>query len=200
MTGASDSTSSSWLEAVRRFEDPAWERLSSLYGPLVYGMGRARGLREVDARDLTQEVFRKVADRIQSFQRDPNDGSFRGWLKTIARNEITDRFRRLAREPQALGGTDAQRFIREVPAREHEETDSETGADDFSRQDVLNRALELVKGSLDRQTWQAFWQTTVLGRPVQDVAEELGVTKWAVYKAKKRVLKRIQDEFGDLID
>lgn len=163
-------------------------------------MARACGLREIDARDLTQEVFRKVADRIQSFQRDSDGGSFRGWLKTIARNEITDHYRRLTREAQALGGTDAQRLIQELPAKEQVGVDTETGPDDFSKQDVLKTALELVKENLDRQTWQAFWQTTVLGRSVQDVAEELGVTKWAIYKAKKRVLERIQSEFGDLID
>jgi RNA polymerase sigma-70 factor (ECF subfamily) len=127
-------------------------------------------------------------------------GTFRGWLKTIARNEIHDYYRRRQHEPQALGGTDGQRFIQELPAGEPDVPEPEAEARDFSHQDVLNRALELVRDNLDRLTWQAFWQTTVLGRSVQDVADELGVTKWAVYKAKQRVLKQIQDAFGDLLD
>ena len=41
---------------------------------------------------------------------------------------------------------------------------------------------------------------TVEGRLPADAAAALGTTPGAVYIAKSRVLKRLRDEFGDLIE
>ena len=60
--------------------------------------------------------------------------------------------------------------------------------------------MELVRAGVEDRTWQAFWRVTVDGRPVADVADELGMTALAVYKAKYRVLRRIREELGDLLE
>jgi RNA polymerase sigma-70 factor, ECF subfamily len=44
-----------------------------------------------------------------------------------------------------------------------------------------------------------FWRTTVEDRAPVDLAAELGVTPAAVRKAKSRVLRRLKEEFGELI-
>jgi len=49
-------------------------------------------------------------------------------------------------------------------------------------------------------TWQACWETVVGGRPVAQVAAELGISPNAVYLAKARVLGRLRQELHDVVD
>jgi RNA polymerase sigma-70 factor (ECF subfamily) len=69
----------------------------------------------------------------------------------------------------------------------------------FSRT-LLHRALELVRLEFEDRTWQAFWWVTVEGQAVADVAGDLGMSRNAVYIARSRILPRLHQEFGDLID
>ena len=41
---------------------------------------------------------------------------------------------------------------------------------------------------------------STVDRPARDVAEKLGISVNSVYIAKSRILKRLHDEFGELID
>jgi RNA polymerase sigma-70 factor (ECF subfamily) len=43
-----------------------------------------------------------------------------------------------------------------------------------------------------------FWETTVEGRDPAHVAEEMGVSRWAVYKARARVLQRLQTQMSGM--
>ncbi len=63
-----------------------------------------------------------------------------------------------------------------------------------SRNFVLARALELVRGEFEVTTWQAFWRTTVDGQNPADVGRELGLSAGAVRQAKYRVLRRLRQE------
>jgi RNA polymerase sigma-70 factor (ECF subfamily) len=65
---------------------------------------------------------------------------------------------------------------------------------------IYRRALDLVRAEFENRTWEAFWNTTVDGRPPRDVAADLGMTVLAVYKAKSRVLRRLRQELGGLVD
>ena len=57
----SSSTSRSLLDKLRADDAAAWERLVSLYAPLVLYWCRRLGLQETDAADVFQEVFLAVA-------------------------------------------------------------------------------------------------------------------------------------------
>jgi RNA polymerase sigma-70 factor (ECF subfamily) len=57
-----------------------------------------------------------------------------------------------------------------------------------------------VRDEFEERTWQAFWLTAVEGRPADDVAADLGVSAAAVRKAKSRVLHRLKEELGELLD
>jgi RNA polymerase sigma-70 factor (ECF subfamily) len=59
--------------------------------------------------------------------------------------------------------------------------------------------LELIQTEFEDRTWKAFWQVAVEGRPPAEVAAELGMTVGAVYIAKSRVLKRLRQEFADIM-
>jgi RNA polymerase sigma-70 factor, ECF subfamily len=188
-------TSLTLLDRLRGREPEAWERLVRLYGPLVLYWGRRAGLGEADAADVLQDVFRSVAGAIGRFRRDDESGTFRGWLWAIARNKLRDHFRAAARQPAAAGGTDAQDRFRQVPDAEPDST-----PDSAPSRALLHRALEAVRAGFEDRTWQAFWRTAVDGRPPADVAAELGLGLASVYQARSRVLRRLRDELGGLLD
>ena len=81
------------------------------YGATVH---RIPGTRE-DTADVFQEVFHAVARHLGDFRRDQPGASFRGWLRVITRNKIRDHFRDRAGAPAPVGGSDAQRFLSELP-------------------------------------------------------------------------------------
>src|SRR5678810_1480276 len=65
----------------------AWQEFVNLYGPVIYGFARKRGLQDADAADLMQDVLRSVSGAIGRLDYDRNQGTFRGWLFTISRNK-----------------------------------------------------------------------------------------------------------------
>jgi RNA polymerase sigma-70 factor, ECF subfamily len=193
---SSVATSRSLLERARADDSAAWERLVGLYAPLVFGWCRRWGLPEQDAADAMQEVFQAVVAHLAGFRSGREGGTFRGWLRTIAHNKVQDHFRRAGREPRAVGGSDAQERLAQVPGPEAPGSDAGAAPEDRA---LFLRALELLRGDFEERTWQAFWRTTVDGRPPRDVADELGMSAGAVRVAKSRVLHRLREELGDLL-
>ena len=195
--GTVSSISSSLLERIKANDADAWHRLAHLYTPMVYGWARQSELQPADASDLAQEVFQSVATNIASFRREKPSDSFRGWLWTITRNKVRDHFRSLAKQPEATGGSEALRRINEIP---ESPPDDSTSGQKKPTADLARRALEMMKTDFEEQTWRAFWRTTVEDESPADVATDMGVTVWTVYKARSRVLQRLREEFGDLLD
>jgi RNA polymerase sigma-70 factor (ECF subfamily) len=191
-----EATSPSLLARAQDNQPAAWEKLVDLYAPLVYHWCRRCDLSPEDTADVFQEVFRSVAAHLGGFRRDRAGDTFRGWLRTITRNKIRDHFRRRQEQPQAAGGTDAQLRILAVPEPLAEDDPSEA---DLVHQQV-RRSLEELRGEFEQRTWQAFWQVQMEGRSTEDVAAELGMTAAAVRKAKYRVLRRLREALGDLLD
>jgi RNA polymerase sigma-70 factor (ECF subfamily) len=162
----------------------------------VFQWCRAWDLREQDAADVFQEVFQAVVTHIADFRKERQGDTFRGWLRTITRNKVHDHFRRRGREPEGVGGTEAQGRLAEVPALPAPEEDSSVA--EAQERGLYRRALELIQQEFADRTWQAFWQTAVEGRPAADVAAELSMSPGAVRVAKSRVLQRLREELGDV--
>lgn len=190
------STSVSLIERARCMDPDAWERLCYVYGPLVYRWGRRAGLQDSDAADIGQEVFRTVAGRIGGFDHRPHVGTFRGWLRMITRNKIGDHLRRAGDAPHVLGGSTArQRWADLVDPVAEALSDSSVAAPDDQNL-LFHRALDLLRGEFEVNTWRAFWLSAVEERPTDEIAETLGLTRQAVRQAKYRVLRRLRVELG----
>jgi RNA polymerase sigma-70 factor (ECF subfamily) len=65
---------------------------------------------------------------------------------------------------------------------------------------LVRRALALIRFEFEPRTWQAFWSTTIQQQPPADVAAELGMKLPAVYQARHRVVVRLRQELGGLLD
>ncbi len=196
--GESDwsTTSKSLLRRAKTADPTAWEQLTRLYGPVVYDWARRSGLQPDDAADVMQNVFQTLTSRLHQFERRTTTDSFRGWLYTITKNKIRDYFRAKQGRAQALGGTAAHEMWQRLPETPPDEKTSD-GKSEVSG--VRQRALELLSGKFANKTWQAFYRTAVQGDTPQDVADDLGISVWAVYKARSRVLTKLRVEFGDLL-
>jgi RNA polymerase sigma-70 factor (ECF subfamily) len=157
--------------------------------------GRA-GVTGQDADDISQEVFQAVITSLESFRRDKVGDTFRGWLRGITRFKVLDHFRRRQGQAEAEGGTDARRKLEQIASEGWSE--EEDSPEDLKS--LYWRALELVRGEFEERTWQAFWRAAVDNQAVNDIALDMGVTPSAVRKAKSRVLHRLRQELGDLVD
>jgi RNA polymerase sigma-70 factor (ECF subfamily) len=187
--------SSSLLVRVRSKDQAAWERLVRLYTPLVYRWCRQNGLQAADAADVGQEVFQAVARKIGDFRRDSPRDSFRGWLRVITRNKLTDYRRSLHARAVAAGGTEAEALLRQT-AEDLPPPDPDSDAEELDL--LVRKTVELIRGEFEDRTWRAFWGMAIDGRPAADVASELGISANAVYLAKGRVLRRLREELAGL--
>lgn len=198
----SSSTSVSLLERAKARQDDAWTKIAELYGPEEYRWVRCRGLQVNDAKDLVQEVFKSVFVALPNFRRDQPGQTFRGWLRTITRNKLNDHFRRVQAHPVTLGDHEAlDRLSDRSGAFPPIFCADEEDADDASADGrLVRRALGFLRVEFTSNVWQAFWGVAIEGRSPGDVAASLGISRNAVYQYKARVLQRLQQEFGDLLD
>ncbi len=83
-------TSHSLIARVKDLADgTAWTEFLGIYRPVVYRLGRKRGMQDADAQDVTQRVFLSVSQAIDGWEPGPNGPPFRAWLVTVTRNAIT---------------------------------------------------------------------------------------------------------------
>jgi RNA polymerase sigma-70 factor (ECF subfamily) len=192
-----DSTETSLIVRVQQNDADAWRRLTQLYGPMIYGWGRRAGLQPDDAADIMQTVFVALTHRINRFQRRSSRDSFRGWLWTVTRNKVNDHYRHLQAQAAGRGGTDAQNMMQAL-AESPPSSASVEGQQEINS--LWRRAIQLVQGEFEGRTWIAFWRTAVEGDAPKDVAADMKISVWAVYKARTRVLQRLREEFQGLLE
>jgi RNA polymerase sigma-70 factor (ECF subfamily) len=167
----------------------AWSEFVDLYAPLLYRLARRHGLQDADAADLTQDVLRAVVHALPRLAYDPARGSFRGWLFTVARNQVRKFANARRRQPQGSGSNGAAELLRQQPAPEEE-----AAWEQEYRERLFEWAAERSREHFRPATWQAFWLTYVEGKEPRTVGESLGMSVGAVYIARNRVLARIREQ------
>lgn len=168
----------------------AWREFVDLYGPVVYGFARKRGLQDADAADLMQDVMRSVSAAIGRLDYDRNQGTFRGWLFTITRNKIFNFLSARRIRPQGSGDSSTNRMLAAHPDAND---GSETWELEYQRR-LASMAMERIKGEFQENTWRAFVLTAVEGLAAADAGKQVGLSPGAIYVAKSRVLARLKEE------
>ena len=74
----------------------------------------------------------------------------------------------------ATGGSDLQAMLDMLPAAEGPES---VEFDRELRRALFHRAAEQVRGEVQPATWQAFWETGVVGTSPADAAKKLGMAR-----------------------
>lgn len=193
-----NTTSLGLLERVKQASPASaeWRRFRDIYEPMIRRWLKRLPHRANDVDDLTQEVFVVLFRELHSFER-RRDGSFRAWLRQITVNRVFAFRKTRGKELLAMGGPETEGLLAQLA-----DPTSELAWQwdrDHDRH-VFQKLLAVVEGDFAPSTWHAFTRFAVEGQPVAQVAEELGITESAVVQAKFRVLKRLREEAGDLLD
>ncbi len=77
-------------------EQGAWDELVKLYTKRVYAICYRFTSSDLEAQDLTQDVFLRVFKTLGSFR--AGEGSFTVWLTRLTRNLLVDHYRRTKNE------------------------------------------------------------------------------------------------------
>jgi RNA polymerase sigma factor (sigma-70 family) len=182
-----------------RIRDPrdaeSWKLFVELYTPRVVGYCRLRGLQDADAADVTQEVMALLARSMHAFQYSPERGRFRDWLGTVTRNQVNRFWTRQRAGGAPAGGDALPDALANLAAVD---SDAEWTAE-FNAQ-ILRAALDRVRPLFGPSTWQAFASVWLENKTAATTATEMGITLHAVYVAKAKILKRLEEEVLELAE
>lgn len=193
-----NTTSLSLLDRLKQAKPDAaeWRRLQDLYLPLLrHWLSRLPGLHD-EIEDLTQEVLVALFRELPQFER-RRDGSFRAWLRQITVNRMWAFCKARRKQPHAGSSSEIEDLLMQL----------EDSRSDLARQwdrdhdtHVFQKLLALVQADFAPSTWQAFTRFALEGQAAARVAEEMSMSISAVVQAKARVLKRLREEAGDLME
>jgi RNA polymerase sigma-70 factor (ECF subfamily) len=192
-----DLTQQSLLIQVREGQPQAWQRFHEIYRPFIEHWLRSLSVPHQDVADLAQDVLVTILEQLPTFQHSGNPGAFRAWLRTVSINRARLFWRGQTHEPSALGGST---FLNAL----HELKDPDSGMTaqwnrDYQRH-VVNALLAGVAQEFEPATVEAFRRLALEDETPVHVAEVMGMTVGALYVAKSRVLRRLRDLAGDMLD
>ena len=193
---------------LQHLKDPAdhasWDRFHRTYRGLIHGVARRAGLNETEADEVVQNTLIAVARKMPEFRYDPAKDSFKGWLLQITRWRIADQFRKRA-------GTGTGSAIK-VPRHDEEATGTATVDripdpagpalaaiwDEEWEKHLLNTALARIKRQANPAHYEIYHLHVILGKPVSEVKQALGVNTGQVYIATHRVGALVKKEMKKL--
>lgn len=182
-------TQATLLERLRDGEAVmAWEDFFQRYWRLIYTTARARGCRDHTAEEIVQEVMLTVFQNRDVFRYDPKRGRFRDWLRTVARNAVAEHRRGPSERVRARGGDSEDRSPEPV-----EESRPDAAWEAAFEQSMLAALLDVVRREVAPETYQAFELLALAELSGRQVAKLTGLSRNAVYLARKRVLRRLQE-------
>jgi RNA polymerase sigma-70 factor (ECF subfamily) len=182
-------TSATLLSQLRDGTRPlAWDEFFQRYWPLIYGFARRRGCSDDTAEDVVQDVMLKIFERRDVFRYDASRGRFRDWLGAVVRNQVAEYRRRPSERARVLAGEDAAEC-----AKETEESQPDALWERAFESAILMALMDVVRREADPRDYLAFELTTLAGVAPAGVAAVTGLSRNAVYKARRRVLKRLRD-------
>jgi RNA polymerase sigma-70 factor (ECF subfamily) len=173
----------------------AWVEFVTLYEPVIYRILRQHGLQDADARDVMQELLLAVSRSVERWNPSKECGTFRGWLRRVARNLVINWLEQRGRRAVAAGGSSLQAMLDMLPATDLQDT---VEFDRELRRALFHRAAEQVRGEVHQETWQAFWETAIAENSPAETAKKLGMTIGAVRVAKCRVLARLRAAVSEM--
>ncbi len=191
-------TSLGLLDRLKRAGPDAadWHRLKDVYLPLIRSwLSGVPGLGD-EADDLAQEVLVVLVRELPSFER-RRQGSFRAWLRQVTVNRVRGYWKGRRKQARAGLGDEGEHVLAQLEDR-HSDLSRQWDRDHDKH--VLQKLLAVVRPDFDPQTWQAFTRFALDGLSAADVARELTVSESAVVQAKSRVLKRLREEAGEMLD
>jgi RNA polymerase sigma factor (sigma-70 family) len=180
-------------------QQDAWREFFNTYWRLLYDVARKAGLDDQHAQDAVQETLVSVASELPGFRYDAKVGTFKSWLRTIARRRIADQLRkRYARkEGEHVDGSLTQ-IQEEIEGTRPNTPLLDALWDDQWRTHLMSAAMERIKRSVRSSHYQLFELTVLKGCPLGDVAKSFGVSLAMAYVIRHRVGRLVRKEIERL--
>ena len=190
--GMSTVTQTSLLVGLQKSSnDEVWSEFCTRYQPLLIAVSRRMGLAEQDALDASQDTLLAFSEGFLKGQYDRSKGRLRAWLFSIAVKKIRDIQRRNGRDLAMVEPADKSRLLNGQP---DEHRFNEIWESEWERR-LLQVCMENVRRHVEAVTVKAFELFVLQEWPADKVAAELGLTRNAVFKAKRRVLTRMRETY-----
>ena len=191
------STSVSLLDRLARSGDNSdWQKLLVIYRPFIEHVVRGYPALASHADDVAQEVLMVLMRELPVFQRQ-RTGSFRAWLRNVTVNQLRTAMRKVKRS-HPLG--DFASSLEQVESLADPASMASKRWDEEHDRAVMQKVIELVRPTVQAQTWLAFERYVIADEPPSKVASELGISLNSVLLAKSRVLRRMREEAKGLVD
>ncbi len=164
--------------------DATWQEFVSRYANLLKRWCRQWGVGASDIDDVVQDTLIAVVSSLPKFEH-RGTGSFRGWMKTIARRCFAQLVHHYTRNPASSAAK-----IEEIDVACEKLVDS---FDQEAQRELFDLSAAAVKERVALSTWQAFEMTAIQGLAGAEVAEKLGLEIANVYVARGRVQRMISE-------
>ncbi|MBM3788953.1 MAG: sigma-70 family RNA polymerase sigma factor [Acidobacteria bacterium] len=158
------------VERCLEGDDTAWEAIVSMYAKRVYNLSYRYTGRRQEAEDLTQEIFIRVFQNLNSFRSDI--GSFQSWILKVGRNLIIDHYRQTRRYQHSAGSEEMETL--------RLEDDRSPNPHRLVEQDEASRFLRDGLRSLAPELKEAIVLRDLEGMPYQDIADLLSIPEGTV--------------------
>ncbi|MBL8860769.1 MAG: RNA polymerase sigma factor [Planctomycetes bacterium] len=191
-------TTSTVLARLQRFDDrDAWAAFVDRFRLPIQRFARQQGLSEADSEDVAQETLLGFAQAYRDQGFDRSKGRLSHWLFGIAWRRI-DHVRRKGQRVVAerTAADDPTAFWAGVP----DDAQASAAWNEVWETALMEHCLRRARSEVQAQTYRAFELLVLEKRSVEEVAQELGITKNAVYIAKHRVASRIKELVAELED
>lgn len=149
----------------------------------------------LDAEDVLQDVFYKLVEANRLLM--PIE-HLTGWLFRVARNRITDLFRK--KKPLSLGDATVEDESGELLRIEDLLPSPEAGPDAVYMRNMLLEELELALEELPDEQREAFVGHELEGRSFKEMAEETGVSVNTLLSRKRYAVLRLRERLLSVYD
>jgi RNA polymerase sigma-70 factor (family 1) len=177
LTGFADNGDFKWVQALKKGDARAFDKLFDLYGKRLFHFSLGYLKSKEEAEEVVQDVFLKIWNNRSTLK---PELSFRSYLFTISYRHITEKFRKINRERQYL------HEITETVVDFTDELDERS-----SYQSMLQLVEQLIEKLPARQR-EVLLMRKMEGIPVNEIAGKLGIAPKTVEQHYTQALKNLK--------
>lgn len=141
---------------------------------------------EIDAEDILQDVFCELVEAYRMMKPIAHAGA---WMMQVAKNRITDIFRRGKREIVEDGD---ERILQDMLPS------PDAGPDALFIRNILIGEIEAALGELPPSQREVFLAHEVDGRSFADISNETGISVNTLLSRKHYAVKRLRERLRDI--
>ncbi|PBQ34992.1 RNA polymerase subunit sigma-24 [Sphingobacteriaceae bacterium] len=163
----------------------------ALYGKQLLGFIRGKVNSDEDAEDILQDVWYQYSnlDEVDAIE------SVSGWLYRVAKNKITDRFRR--KKPERLEDFAFENESGEINFKEILLADPQNSEDEFFKKIFWEELMSALEELPEKQR-SVFIQNELEEKSLQEIADQSGESIKTIISRKGYAVKFLRERLNDL--